>query len=76
MYDFWHFWDQTSLGAGDFSCAVSGFGQVLKSDPREKPNSEDFRPAADEAPRHTREKISGTQGRSKRTVRNREVSVL
>ena len=41
MYDFWHFWDQTTLGAGDFSCAVSGFGQVLKSDPREKPNSED-----------------------------------
>ena len=27
----------TTLGARDFSCAVSGFGQVLKSDPREKP---------------------------------------
>ena len=65
MYDFWHFWDQTTLGAGDFSCAVFGFGQVLKSDRREKPNS-----------RHTREKISSTQGRTKRTVRNREVSVL
>ena len=26
-----------TLGARDFSCAVSGFGQVLKSDPREKP---------------------------------------
>ena len=24
-----------TLGAIDFSCAVSGFGQVLKSDPRE-----------------------------------------
>ena len=23
-----------TLGARDFSCAVSGFGQVLKSDPR------------------------------------------
>ena len=41
MYDFWHFWDRTTLGAGDFSCAVSGFGQVLKSDPREKPKTED-----------------------------------
>ena len=26
-----------TLGARDFSCAVSGLGQVLKSDPREKP---------------------------------------
>ena len=26
-----------TLGARDFSCVVSGFGQVLKSDPREKP---------------------------------------
>ena len=26
-----------TLGARGFSCAVSGFGQVLKSDPREKP---------------------------------------
>ena len=26
-----------ALGATGFSCAVSGFGQVLKSDPREKP---------------------------------------
>ena len=26
-----------TLGARDFSCMVSGFGQVLKSDPREKP---------------------------------------
>ena len=38
-----------TLGARDFSCAVSGFGQVLKSDPREKlrrsclwPNAEDM----------------------------------
>ena len=27
--------DVYTLGATDFSCAVSGFGQVLKSDPRE-----------------------------------------
>ena len=27
----------STQGARDFSCAVSGFGQVLKSDPREKP---------------------------------------
>ena len=26
-----------TLGARDFSCSVSGFVQVLKSDPREKP---------------------------------------
>ena len=26
-----------TLGTRGFSCAVSGFGQVLKSDPREKP---------------------------------------
>ena len=28
---------QPTLGARGFSCAVSGFGQVLKNDPREKP---------------------------------------
>ena len=28
---------QPTLGAKGFSCAVSGFGQVLKSDTREKP---------------------------------------
>ena len=49
-----------TLGTRDFSCVVSGFGQVLKSDPRRRPKM--CRPAADEAPRHTREKISGTQG--------------
>ena len=27
----------STLDARGFSCAVSGFGQVLKSDPREKP---------------------------------------
>ena len=27
----------STLGASGFSCAVSSFGQVLKSDPREKP---------------------------------------
>ena len=29
-------WESNTLGAKGFSCAVSGFGQVLKSDPREK----------------------------------------
>ena len=38
-----------TLGARGFSCAVSGFGQVLKSDTRE-------------APCCSREKTSGTQG--------------
>ena len=28
--------ESNTLGARGFSCAVSGFGQVLKSDPREK----------------------------------------
>ena len=44
-----------SLGARGFSCAVSGFGQVSKSDPREKLRARVFglrpntcRPAADE----------------------------
>ena len=35
-----------TLGARGFLCAVSGFGQVLKSDPRGKPNTS--RPVADE----------------------------
>ena len=30
---FRHVWHPITLGARDFSCAVSGFGQVLKSDP-------------------------------------------
>ena len=30
-------YDLFTLGSRGFSCAVSGFGQVLKSDPREKP---------------------------------------
>ena len=47
------------LGARGFSCAVSGFGQVLKSGFAarvfcQRPKT--CRPAADEAPRHTREK--------------------
>ena len=46
-----------TVGARSFPCAVSGFGQVLKND---LPKT--CRPAADEAPRHTREKTSGTQG--------------
>ena len=40
-----------TLGARDFSCAVSGFVQVLKS---LRPKT--CRLAADEAPRHKREK--------------------
>ena len=37
MHKNWESTHEATLGAGDFSCAVSGFGQVLKSDPREKP---------------------------------------
>ena len=53
-----------TLGARGFSCAVSGFGLVLKSDPREKLRRSCLRPAADETklPVRTREKTSGTQG--------------
>ena len=55
-----------------FFRAVSGFGQVLKSDPREKLRRSCLRPSAEhvsaygrqnEAPRRMREKTSGTQGR-------------
>ena len=42
-----------TLGARGFSCAVSGFGQVLKGSACDRRN---------EAPRRTREKTSGTQG--------------
>ena len=60
-----------TLGARGFSCAVSGFVQVLKSDPREKLRPSCLRPSDEhvsacgrrnEAPRRTREKTSGTQG--------------
>ena len=53
-----------TLGARGFSCAVSGFGLVLKSDPREKLRRSRLRPAADETKLsvRTREKTSGTQG--------------
>ena len=52
-----------TLGARGFSCAVSGFGLVLKSDPREKLRRSCLRPAADKTklPVRTREKTSGTQ---------------
>ena len=40
-----------TLGARGFSCTVSGFCQVLKSDQCEKPL--DQRPVADKAPRRT-----------------------
>ena len=45
--------------ASGFSCAVSGFGQVLKSDP---PVSSAFGRTRIVPPRRTREKTSGTQG--------------
>ena len=60
-----------TLGARGFSCAVSGFGQILKSDPREKLRPTCLRPSAEhvsacrrrnKAPLRTREKTSGTQG--------------
>ena len=53
------------LGARGFSCAVSGFGQVLKSDPREKLRRSCLRPTADETklPVTREKKTSGTQGR-------------
>ena len=61
-------YDRT-LGARDFSCAVSGFGQVLKVTRAKTFAAGVFgrtpktcRPAVDEALRYTREKISGTQG--------------
>ena len=38
--------DRFPLGARGFSCALSGFGQVLKSDPRLRSNT--CRPVADE----------------------------
>ena len=58
-----------TLGARDFSCTVSGFGQVLKVIRAKSFAARVFgrtpktcRPSADEALRHTQEKISGTQG--------------
>ena len=70
-------WESNTLGARGFSYAVSGFRQVLKSDPREKlfffsrvfglwPKT--YRPTADEAPRRTREKTSGTKGRESKAT--------
>ena len=35
MHKNWKSTHEVTLSARDFSCAVSGFGQVLKSDPRE-----------------------------------------
>ena len=60
-----------TLGARGFSCAVSGFGQVLESDPREKryvflaasPLLSSAFGRRNEAPRRTREKTSVTQGK-------------
>ena len=55
-----------TLGARGFSCAVSGFGQVLKVTRAARLFSlwtKTCRSTTDEAPRHTQEKTSGTQGR-------------
>ena len=39
---------ENTLGARDFSCAVSGFGQVLKRDPREKLRHPCLRPSVED----------------------------
>ena len=54
----------TTLGARGFSCAVSAFSQVLKSDPLV---SSAFG-RRNEAPRRTREKTSVTQDRIPRVT--------
>ena len=61
---FWHvvtYQGAYTLGARGFSCVVSGFGQVLKSDPPEHVSACGGR---SEAPRCAREKTSGTQGKA------------
>ena len=37
--------NMSTLGSRGFSCAISGFGQVLKSDPREEDMFEDTKPS-------------------------------
>ena len=60
---FFHSLASSTLGARGFSCAVSGFGQVLKS---LRPNT--CRPAADETKLLVaREKKPGTQGKRRST---------
>ena len=60
---FFHSLASSTLGARGFSCAVSGFGQVLKS---LRPNT--CRPAADETKLLVaREKKPGTQGKRRPT---------
>ena len=49
-----------TLGSRGFSCAVSGFGQVFLA--ARVFGLQTCRPVADEAPRRTREKTSGTLG--------------
>ena len=49
------------LGARGFSCAVSGFGQVLLSDHAEVSSACGRR---NEGPRRTQEKTSGSQGKA------------
>ena len=52
----------STLGARGFSCAVSGFGQALKSDPRGfAARVFGLRPTK-RSSRRTREKTSGTHG--------------
>jgi len=45
-----------TLGARGFSCAVSGFGQVLKSDPHFPARVFGLRPTKRSSPSHTRKK--------------------
>ena len=56
-----------TLGARGFSCANSGFSQVLRSDPLRRclrPSAEHVSACGrrDKAPRRKREETSGTQG--------------
>ena len=51
-----YFQNMFTLGARDFSCAVSGFGQVLKSDPRGRTRV-GLRPTKRSSPSHARKNL-------------------
>ena len=51
-----YFQNMFTLGARDFSCAVSGFGQVLKSDPRGRTRVA-LRPTKRSSPSHARKNL-------------------
>ena len=55
-------WESNTLGARGFSCAFFFFSRVFGLWPKT------CRPAADEAPRRTREKTSGTKGRESKAT--------